>query len=186
MYIDKQGICQQARQRPCDHYDERPTNEVSLLVVHCISLPEGQFGTSFIDDLFTGQLDCTAHPSFCDLSGLRVSAHCVINRQGELFQYVPFAKRAWHAGLSEFEKRERCNDFSVGIELEGTDKSDYTQAQYQCLAELTRALMARYPQLTPERIVGHSDIAPGRKTDPGEGFDWQYFFALAKIGINVD
>jgi N-acetyl-anhydromuramoyl-L-alanine amidase len=157
------------------HCDERPGGEISLLVVHCISLPPGRFGEAYIDDLFMGRLDPAADPYFADIHRLRVSAHCLIRRDGELVQYVPFERRAWHAGLSRFDGRERCNDFSVGIELEGTDTGDYTDAQYRVLAAVTTALMQAYPAITPERITGHSDIAPGRKTDPGPGFDWTRF-----------
>ena len=178
MDISLDGQCIPASQHPCDHFDDRPQAEISLLVIHCISLPEGQYGTPYIDDLFCARLDCTAHPSFASLEGVRVSAHCLIDRKGHIRQYVPFAKRAWHAGVSSFAGRERCNDFSIGIELEGTDKDQYTAEQYHALAGLTQALMRRYPGITRERIVGHSDIAPGRKTDPGTGFDWPRFFDL--------
>ncbi|WP_462157364.1 1,6-anhydro-N-acetylmuramyl-L-alanine amidase AmpD [Pseudoalteromonas sp. GB56] len=178
MDISHNGLCTDASQLPCTHFDERPQQEVSLLVIHCISLPEGHFGTPYIDDLFCGRLNCDAHPSFASLDGVRVSAHCLIDRQGKVRQYVPFDKRAWHAGVSNFMGRERCNDFSIGIELEGTDKSDYTDKQYRALAHLTQALIKKYPQINQQRIVGHSDIAPGRKTDPGEGFDWGRFFDL--------
>ncbi|WP_105253921.1 1,6-anhydro-N-acetylmuramyl-L-alanine amidase AmpD [Pseudoalteromonas sp. T1lg75] len=182
MAINEQGVYAHARQYSCSHFDARPQGEVSLLVIHCISLPEGQYGTPHIDALFAGCLDCDAHPSFSSLQGVRVSAHCLIDRQGRVRQYVPFSERAWHAGVSQFAGRERCNDFSIGIELEGTDHSDYTPAQYQSLAQLTLAIIQRYPQITRERIVGHSDIAPGRKTDPGEAFDWTYFFDLTFSG----
>ncbi|MBW4953645.1 1,6-anhydro-N-acetylmuramyl-L-alanine amidase AmpD, partial [Klebsiella pneumoniae] len=137
----------------------------SLLVVHNISLPPGEFGGPWIDALFTGTLDPAAHPYFADIAHLRVAAHCLIRRDGEIVQYVPFDKRAWHAGLSCWQGRENCNDFSIGIELEGTDTLAYTDAQYQALQEITRLLMQHYP-ITPARITGHSDIAPERKTDP--------------------
>lgn len=163
--------------RPSPHCDERPVAEsISLLVIHNISLPAGQFTSdaehSAVDALFMGELDCAAHPSFSDLNGLRVSAHCVIWRDGRIFNYVPFEKRAWHAGVSSFSGRERCNDFSIGIELEGTDNLPYTEQQYQSLIKLTQFLLQQYPAITAERIVGHCDIAPGRKTDPGAAFDW--------------
>lgn len=178
MTINSIGVVETATQRPCTHFDERPSSEeISLLVIHNISLPAGEFDTPFVDDLFMGNIDCHAHPSFSDLQGLRVSAHCFIKRTGEIVQYVPFSKRAWHAGKSEFLGRERCNDFSVGIELEGTDTSGYTQMQYNALQSLTKLLMNNYPAITKARIVGHCDIAPGRKTDPGESFDWQHYFA---------
>ena len=121
--------------------------------------------------------DCQAHPSFADLKGLRVSAHCFIKRSGEIVQYVPFSKRAWHAGQSEFLGRSQCNDFSIGIELEGTDTTAYTQNQYNALQSLTKTLIYKYPAITRERIVGHCHIASGRKTDPGDSFDWNHYFA---------
>ena len=163
---------------PSPHHNARPEAEVSLLVIHGISLPPGEFGGHWIDDLFLGHLDATAHPYFATIAGLQVSAHCLIRRDGELVQFVSFEERAWHAGVSEFAGRTACNDFSIGIELEGTDSSGYTKAQYQQLAALTRLLMVCYPQITPERIVGHSQIAPGRKTDPGPSFDWGYYRSL--------
>lgn len=154
---------------------------VDLLVIHCISLPEGCYGTEHIQKLFTGCLDCTAHESFNDLQGLQVSAHFVIRRDGEVEQYVPVHKRAWHAGVSSFEGREGCNDFSIGIELEGTDHSSFSKKQYSALIALTKAIQQLYPQITRQRIVGHSDIAPGRKTDPGSAFDWKrYLDALTE------
>lgn len=176
--LTAQGWLTPARHCSSPHWDERPEGEISLLVVHCISLPPGQFGGPYIDDLFMGRLDPSRDPYFAGIHQLRVSAHCLIRRDGELVQYVPFDKRAWHAGLSCFEGRDRCNDFSVGIELEGTDTGTYTDAQYQVLAELSRLLMASYPAITPRRLTGHSDIAPGRKTDPGPGFDWARFRAM--------
>ncbi len=167
------------KMRISPHWNERPDPEdISLLVIHNISLPAGQFGTGYIDDLFMGCLDCQLHPSFDLLEGLRVSAHCVIDRQGEISQYVPFAKRAWHAGQSCFEGRDNCNDFAIGIELEGTDELPYTDAQYSALAQLTEMIRLRYPRITKQRIVGHSDIAPDRKTDPGPAFDWARYRAM--------
>ena len=166
-------ICQSS------HVNPRPDiSDVSLLVIHNISLPPGQFGGDYIDDLFMGRLDCSADPYFAQLQGLRVSAHCMINRLGIVTQYVSFAQRAWHAGLSSFEGRDNCNDFSIGIELEGTDEQPYTEQQYQALAALTTALINQYPLINRERIVGHCDIAPGRKSDPGEAFDWSHYFAM--------
>ncbi|MBL1376817.1 1,6-anhydro-N-acetylmuramyl-L-alanine amidase AmpD [Zobellella iuensis] len=176
------GWLHPARHCVSPHRDERPGNEISLLVVHCISLPPGRFGGPYIDDLFMGRLDPAGDPYFADIHRLRVSAHCLIRRDGELVQYVPFELRAWHAGLSCFAGRDKCNDFSVGIELEGTDTGIYTHAQYQVLAEVSRLLMQAYPAITPERITGHSDIAPGRKTDPGPGFDWARFRAMLTTG----
>ncbi len=169
-------------QRPCPHYDERPAGmSPELLVIHNISLPPATFNTPYIDDFFGGRLDCDAHPYFAQLKGVRVSAHCVIYRDGRIWQYVPFAARAWHAGLSEFAGRDKCNDFSIGIELEGTDELPFTDAQYQSLIALTQMLQQQYPAITTERIVGHQHIAPSRKTDPGPCFEWERYFAgLAK------
>jgi len=165
-----------ARQLESPHCDARPdADDISLLVIHGISLPPGEFGGPWIDALFLGQLDPHAHPYFEEIRGLRVSAHCCIARDGVLTQYVPFDRRAWHAGVSQWQGRERCNDFSIGIELEGCDTLAYTDAQYQQLTQLARALLHHYPRLHPTGIVGHSDIAPGRKTDPGPAFDWARF-----------
>jgi len=177
--IDTFGLLSNATFIRSPFYNQRPTSaNINLLVIHCISLPEGQFGTEHVKNLFTGQLDCNAHDSFVCLDGLEVSAHCVIRRNGHVEQYVPVEQRAWHAGVSSFDGVEGCNDFSIGIELEGTDCSAYTEAQYQALAKTTQYIQARYPLITNDRIVGHSDIAPGRKTDPGSGFDWQHYFKL--------
>lgn len=169
------------RQSP--HCDQRPDGDrICLLVIHNISLPPGQFvpagvAKRYIDDFFLGQLDASAHPFFAEIAHLRVSAHCVIWRDGQIWQYVPFDKRAWHAGISSFDGREQCNDFSIGIELEGTDDLPYTDAQYQSLTGLTLWLMRQYPGITLERIVGHQHIAPARKTDPGPAFDWRRYQA---------
>ncbi|MEC5317386.1 1,6-anhydro-N-acetylmuramyl-L-alanine amidase AmpD [Brenneria populi subsp. brevivirga] len=166
------------KQVPSPHCDSRPDDEPpSLLVVHNISLPPGEFGGPYIDQLFTATLDPDAHPYFAGIHHLRVSAHCLIRRDGEIIQYVPFHLRAWHAGVSAFEGRERCNDFSVGIELEGTDTLPFTTEQYARLVAVTRLLIDAYP-ITPSRITGHSDIAPGRKTDPGPAFDWDFYYRL--------
>ncbi len=171
--IDSDGWCEQARRVPSPHHNERASPEdVSLLVVHGISLPPGQFGGPHIDELFSGTLNPDGHPYFAEIHQLRVSAHCLIRRDGELVQYVPFIARAWHAGLSCWEGREACNDYSIGIELEGTDDLPYSPAQYAVLASLTRTIQARFPAIVAERVVGHCDIAPGRKTDPGGSFDW--------------
>lgn len=165
-----------ARRCPSPHCNERAEGEVvSLLVVHNISLPPGEFGGPYIDDLFCGRLQPNIHPYFADIYQLQVSAHCLIRRDGEVVQYVPFSQRAWHAGVSSFEGRAQCNDYSVGIELEGTDTLAYTPIQYQQLALITRWLQRRFPAITDARITGHSDIAPQRKTDPGTAFDWAYF-----------
>ncbi|MDA7747295.1 1,6-anhydro-N-acetylmuramyl-L-alanine amidase AmpD [Psychromonas sp.] len=178
--IDPFGILTNALFIKSPFYNQRPEHStISLLVIHCISLPEGQYATEHIEKLFTGCLDCNADPSFDCLQGLEVSAHCVIRRDGAIEQYVPFTQRAWHAGISSFQGREGCNDFSIGIELEGTDCSTYTEEQYRTLVETTKQIQRQYPQITTEHIVGHSDIAPGRKTDPGSGFDWcKYLNAL--------
>lgn len=167
------GLLVGVRQVLSPHFDERPTGVVpSLIVVHGISLPEGEFGGPWIDRLFTGNLPADAHVSFAAVAPLRVSAHAVIRRDGALTQYVPFAARAWHAGQSTYEGRAACNDFSVGIELEGADRIPYAEPQYEVLSRLINALCAAYPSLSAKHLVGHSDIAPGRKTDPGPAFDW--------------
>ena len=164
--------------RPSPNFNERPGNsDISLLVIHNISLPPGQFGTPFVADLFLNQLDLQADPWFeKNLQGLTVSAHFVIDRNGHITQFVSCDARAWHAGVSQHAGREQCNDFSIGIELEGTDTLAYTAAQYSALAALTQCLQSRYP-LTAVR--GHCDIAPGRKTDPGPAFDWARYAQLA-------
>jgi N-acetyl-anhydromuramoyl-L-alanine amidase len=146
-----------------------PGTDVSLLVLHAISLPRGEYGGDAIERLFTNRLDAAAHPSFAELAGLRVSSHFLLRRDGELLQFVPLGARAWHAGVSRWRGRERCNDFSVGIELEGADDDEFEDAQYVGLARLVRNLQSRLPL---RDIAGHSDIAPGRKTDPGARFDW--------------
>lgn len=170
---------------PSPHYDERPAaTPLELLVVHGISLPPGEFGGPWIDDLFLGRLDPVAHPYFATIAHLRVSAHLLIRRDGALTQYVPFHLRAWHAGASTFGGRERCNDFSIGIELEGTDDQPYARVQYARLAEVIHALKKAYPTLTA--VAGHEDIAPGRKTDPGPAFDWpRLAHALTRRGVMV-
>ncbi|WP_028764090.1 1,6-anhydro-N-acetylmuramyl-L-alanine amidase AmpD [Shewanella colwelliana] len=168
--------------RKCEspHFNQRPEGaegEVSLLVIHNISLPAGQFGLPYIDQLFQGCLDVEADASFCELEGLTVLAHFLIRRDGEIVQYVSCDDRAWHAGVSHYDGRDGCNDFAIGIELEGTDNCKYTDVQYQQLRMLTLALFDAYPMLNVKTIVGHSDIAPGRKTDPGDCFDWQRYLA---------
>ena len=181
MKLDTQGWLEPADNislRPSPNFNERPENiDISLLVIHNISLPPGQFGTPFVADLFLNQLDLSADPWFEEnLKGLTVSAHFFIDRTGHITQFVAGNARAWHAGVSRHEGREQCNDFSLGIELEGTDTLAYTAQQYQALTDLTRCLRARYP-LTAVR--GHCDIAPERKTDPGPAFDWARYAALA-------
>jgi AmpD protein len=166
---------------PSPNFDERPDPaDISLLVIHCISLPPGEFGNHYIDQLFCNRLDPDDHPYFKDVYQLTVSSHLLIKRDGVCVQYVPFDKRAWHAGKSIYEGRERCNDFSIGIELEGTELVDYTDRQYVQLATVIRTLLETYPNLSTQRITGHSDIAPGRKTDPGASFDWQRLLELLK------
>lgn len=161
------------KHHPSPNHDARPNAaDVSLLVIHNISLPPGEFGGSYIDDFFLNRLNTSAHPYFAQLADLRVSAHCLIRRDGEVIQYVPLNKRAWHAGQSCFDGRDACNDFSIGIELEGTDTLPFTDAQYRQLVALTRQIMTHYPLIRQDRIRGHSDIAPERKTDPGPAFDW--------------
>lgn len=156
------------------YFDARPTGVApDLIVLHGISLPPGEFGGPWVSRLFTGNLPADAHPEFRERAGLRVSAHLLIRRDGQVVQFVPFAFRAWHAGKSVWLGREACNDYSIGIECEGTDEVPYEDAQYETLRELLPMLLAAYPAITPDRIVGHSDVAPGRKTDPGPSFDWR-------------
>ena len=154
-------------------------------MVHGISLPPGEFGGPWIDALFTNALPADGHPGFAEVAGLRVSAHALVRRDGGIVQYVPFQRRAWHAGESRWQGRERCNDYSIGIELEGTDASAYEPAQYAALARLVARLCRAYPTLSPDRIVGHSDVAPGRKTDPGIAFDWPLLRALVRYELEV-
>ena len=166
------GWYHHARRRESPHFDARPPGcQVELVVLHGISLPAGVFGTEHVDALFMGSLDTGAHREFAALEGLRVSAHFVVRRDGALWQYVSCDQRAWHAGVSRFGARQRCNDFSVGIELEGSDDVAYERAQYESLGALLGALLQAYPI---RAIAGHSDIAPGRKTDPGPHFDWSF------------
>lgn len=168
--IDAAGRASGAVQVVSPNCDDRPEDTpVSMIVVHGISLPPGEFGGDAIERLFTNRLDPAAHPAFAAIATLRVSAHYLVRRDGTLMQFVPCARRAWHAGESSWRGRPRCNDFSVGVELEGADDIAYEPMQYATLGRLTRALQRRYPIAD---IVGHSDIAPGRKTDPGPAFDW--------------
>jgi len=153
--------------------DERPSDcDIDLIVIHSISLPPGEYGGPWIEKLFTNRLPEDGHPYFREIHQLKVSAHVLIRRDGTIQQFVPFHRRAWHAGQSCYEGRETCNNFSIGIELEGTDDSPFEEVQYQQLAELIKALESSYDCINKTRITGHSDIAPGRKTDPGSGFDW--------------
>jgi len=162
--------------------DERPSGElVSMIVVHGISLPPGAYGGAWVDALFTNTLNEEAHPYFQSISKLRVSAHVMIDRFGKINQYVSFDRRAWHAGASCFQGRECCNDFSIGIELEGCDDDAYEVVQYEKLASIISALMITYPKISRQAVVGHCDIAPGRKTDPGPAFDWGKLNSLLEI-----
>lgn len=175
------GLLVGVRQVLSTHFDARPSGVLpDLIVVHGISLPPGEFGGPWIDQLFTGTLyrGAGAHPYFQQMPAGRVSAHVLIRRDGLVSQYVPCGERAWHAGKSEYGGRAGCNDFSIGIELEGADEVPYTEAQYDQLARVVRALLGGYPTLSAESITGHSDIAPGRKTDPGPAFDWGRFRSL--------
>jgi AmpD protein len=175
MQVDlKSGLLRGVRQIASPNHDSRPEGvDADLIVVHGISMPPGEFGGPWIDRLFTNTLPLDAHPYFAEVGSLRVSSHLVVMRDGAVTQYVKFTERAWHAGKSSFEGRDACNDFSVGVELEGTDTLPYEAVQYGALAQVVAALCAAYPGLSPDRLAGHSDIAPGRKTDPGPAFDWQ-------------
>jgi len=177
--IDEQDCLAGVRQCPSPNQGERPAgSEVSLLVIHNISLPPGQFGGGYIEQFFSNALNADEHSYFAEIAELQVSSHLLIDRQGEVVQFVPLGRRAWHAGDSSFAGCGNCNDYSIGIELEGTDTVPYSDQQYQSLVRLSRQLLEAYPALSAERIVGHSDIAPGRKTDPGSAFDWPRFFAM--------
>ncbi len=163
----------EARRLLSPNCDARPTGcEPALIVVHAISLPPGEYGGPWIDDFFCNRLDISAHPWFAEIEGVQVSAHLLIRRDGELVQYVPFTQRAWHAGASCYRERSACNDFAIGIELEGCDADSFEDIQYRQLADVIRLLREQYPGIGARDLVGHSDIAPGRKTDPGPGFDW--------------
>jgi len=167
------GLLRPARQCPSPNQDERPEGVVpTLIVIHGISLPPGEYGGDAIQSFFTNCLDCDGHPYFREIDGLKVSSHLLIRRSGEIDQFVAFGRRAWHAGESSFRGRDRCNDYSIGIELEGTDTDPYTDEQYVNLTATVAALLRAYPQLSPRTIAGHCDISPGRKTDPGPSFDW--------------
>jgi AmpD protein len=174
MQVDpSSGLMLGALQVTSPNFDARPDGiAADLIVVHGISMPPGEYGGPWVDRLFTNCLPPDEHPYFAEVAHLRVSAHLLIRRDGGVTQYVSFNARAWHAGRSSFEGREACNDFSIGVELEGTDETPYTDAQYAALAGVVAALCAAYPNLSADRLVGHSDIAPGRKSDPGAAFDW--------------
>ncbi len=175
MHIDvTSGLLKEARLQLSPNCDSRPNeSDIELIVIHGISLPPGKYGNDYIDQLFCNQLNPDEHPYFKEISGFKVSSHLLVRRDGEVVQYVPFIKRAWHAGVSSYNQRECCNDYSIGIEMEGEDETPYTDIQYQVLAELIKSLNKVYPSLSDKTITGHSDIAPGRKTDPGVAFDWE-------------
>lgn len=171
-YFD-QGWHHQALKVQSPHFNDRPCEQdIELIVIHAISLPPGEFGEHFIEDFFCNRLDASTHPYFLEIQAIQVSSHFLIKRDGQLIQFVSVDKRAWHAGRSNWQDRIECNDFSVGIELEGCDDQAFTHAQYPALAQLIQDLIQAYPRLKLDKIVGHSDIAPGRKTDPGPCFDW--------------
>jgi N-acetyl-anhydromuramoyl-L-alanine amidase len=175
-----------ARQVDSPNCDDRPPGQApELIVVHGISLPPGEFGGPWIDALFTNALPADDHPYFAAIAGLRVSAHVLVRRDGSAVQYVPFHRRAWHAGTSQWRGRGCCNDFSIGIELEGTDATPYEPAQYEALARIAAELCGAYPALAPDAVVGHSDVAPGRKTDPGIAFDWPLLRARLHYFLEV-
>jgi AmpD protein len=173
------GLLREALYLPSPHRNARPSAmAIDVVVVHGISLPPAEFGTGAVERFFCGKLDHTEHAYFDTIKELKVSAHLFISREGVITQFVPFHERAWHAGVSIFKGKSGCNDFSVGIELEGTDELPYEQIQYQQLALVLQALQEAYPLITRERVVGHSDVAPGRKTDPGASFDWAHLDCL--------
>lgn len=174
--IDSMGWLVGVIRKPSPNFNARPAHAaVDLLVIHNISLPPEQFGGAYVDDFFLNQLDTDEHPYFRGIEHLQVSAHFFIRRDGQVVQFVSVLDRAWHAGQSEWLGLADCNNYSLGIELEGSDNSLFTELQYQQLVGLTQILRGQFPAITPERIVGHSDIAPGRKTDPGPGFDWLHY-----------
>ena len=168
-----QGLIRPAEQCPSPNQDDRPDGaEADLIIIHGISLPPGEFGGSYVEQLFTNCLDWDAHPYFSEIRGLKVSSHLFIRRDGALMQFVPFSRRAWHAGASCFRDRQDCNDFSIGIELEGEDMTPYSDSQYLVLTKVIGALQATYNSLSARRIAGHCDVSPNRKSDPGPAFDW--------------
>lgn len=185
--LRRTGRVSQARWCPSPNYGPRPEGaSISLLVVHNISLPPGQFGGDAIERFFCNQLDASAHPYFETIAGMAVSSHLLIRRDGSPVQFVSLLDRAWHAGRSCFRGEEECNDFSIGIELEGADDIPYTDAQYQVLVQLSQMIMTAWPEITADRITGHSDIAPGRKTDPGPAFDWSHFRQMLDTGQQTE
>ena len=175
MKVNKEHRLEGARICDSPNFSDRLNEEISLLVIHNISLPPGQFGNNFVDQFFTNKLDPKKDPYFEEIYEMKVSSHLFIDREGLLTQFVPFNRAAWHAGVSEFKGRDNCNEFSIGIELEGTDDLEYPPNQYKTLIEATKALMEAYPNISLDNIVGHKDIAPLRKTDPGEAFDWDLY-----------
>lgn len=181
-YTINKGWLVPARRVLSPNFGPRPVDdEPTLLVIHNISLPPGEYAGRNIELFFCNCLESSGHPYFEEINALQVSAHLLIRRCGDLVQFVNLEQRAWHAGLSSFEGRDNCNDYSIGIELEGSDDEPYTAQQYRCLAQVTRTLLRHFPGLNPERIVGHCDIAPGRKTDPGPAFDWQRYRQTLKM-----
>ncbi len=175
-YLRRTGRIARARWCPSPNFGPRPDGAgISLLVVHNISLPPGQFGGDAIERFFCNCLDASEHPYFETIAGMQVSAHALIRRDGSVIQFVSFLDRAWHAGRSSFRGEQECNDFSIGIELEGADDIPYTDEQYQSLADVSAYVMAAWPEIRRDRITGHCDIAPGRKTDPGPTFDWKHY-----------
>lgn len=173
------GWWQEAEHLPSPNFSERPQEaKIELLVIHNISLPPGEFGGGYIQQFFLNRLPIEAHPWFRNIDGLKVSAHCLIDREGKTTQFVSFEHKAWHAGESRWGERDNCNTFSIGIELEGSDTIAYTEKQYQSLVRLSRELMSTYPLITEANIVGHEHIAPERKTDPGPAFDWGKYKAM--------
>ncbi|MFW5425622.1 MAG: 1,6-anhydro-N-acetylmuramyl-L-alanine amidase AmpD [Methylophagaceae bacterium] len=181
MNIKPDGLLAGVRYRSSPNKDERiDAADITGIVIHNISLPPGEFGGGWIDDLFLNKLDPTVHPYFEQIADMRVSAHLLIRRDGEVIQYVPFYQRAWHAGVSKWDERDCCNDFTVGIEIEGSDDQDFEQIQYQQLAQVILLLCEYYPSLSADRIKGHQEIAPDRKTDPGPHFDWTYLAELIR------
>ncbi|PHS71834.1 MAG: 1,6-anhydro-N-acetylmuramyl-L-alanine amidase AmpD [Cycloclasticus sp.] len=175
----QQGWLKKSTRTPSPNKNKRPNSgDIRLIIVHGISLPPGQFGEQWIDDFFLNQLDPNQHPYFEEIYQLEVASHLLIRRDGSITQYVPFHERAWHAGVSQYEGCDKCNDFSIGIELEGSDDIPYTEEQYIELTNCCKALIETYPMISEDTIVGHCDVAPGRKTDPGESFDWAKFRSL--------
>ncbi len=179
MVISSDGWLVGAQRTPSPNKDLRPVNTaISLVVIHAISLPSGEFGTGNVERLFTNSIDLNHHPSFESLRDLKVSSHLFISREGEITQFVSFHERAWHAGESSFRNQRECNDYSIGIELEGSEDVSYTDSQYHTLGRVTQALMSIFPHIAQSNIVGHSEIAPGRKWDPGPMFDWNRLLSL--------